>query len=57
MTTTVCAYAHCGDRRVHYEAPDTPRGPQPTDGYRYCSITCAVLDGAIQLRGSDAHDG
>lgn len=52
-----CSYALCGDRRIHWETPDEPRGTQyvevpddyPVDRPVYCSITCSVMDGAMTL--------
>lgn len=57
MKKVPCANTkECPQRRIHFEEPDTPRGTQyievPDDykGPAYCSITCAVLAGAIKLR-------
>lgn len=50
-----CSYKDCGMRRVHHERPDTPRGVQMVtvgekhEGPAYCSLTCALLDGAISI--------
>jgi hypothetical protein len=56
----------CRSRRVHWDEPNTPRGPQfvpMPDGHEgpvYCSITCAVMDGAMRLcckgRRDDPHE-
>lgn len=49
-----CSYVNCGDRRIHWEKPDVPRGPQhfeiPDDyvGPAYCSIECAYYDEGIK---------
>ncbi len=50
-----CAGPGCGDRRIHHESPDVPRGPQfcevPDDfaGDAYCSLSCAIMGGEIGL--------
>ena len=58
MTETkrvVCAYEGCKLRRVHHERPDEPRGPQSVEvpwnyeGNAYCSMTCAIMNGAMKL--------
>lgn len=57
-----CAYARCGERRVHFERPYEPRGTQmikvPADfaSDAFCSITCAVLAGKISLRQKNSHE-
>ena len=52
-----CSYDKCGDRRVHWERPFTPRGPQKImvpDDYtgtrQYCSFECAIYDGAYSVQ-------
>lgn len=46
-----CSYEGCGERRIHHERPDEPRGkvlvevPDGHDDETYCSITCAAMDG------------
>lgn len=51
MKQIPCSYHACGERRVHYEHPDVPRGPQTVEvlddfiGKAYCSIECAAYDG------------
>jgi hypothetical protein len=50
-----CTYVDCGMRRRHFEDPFTLRGTQnvevPDDwsGPVYCSIECAVMDGAMSV--------
>jgi len=50
-----CSCSSCSSKEV-WTKPDTPRGVQlvevPDDhvGPAYCSITCAVLDGAMSLK-------
>lgn len=45
-----CAYIGCGDRRLHHEQTDTPRGkrmikvPKDHEGPVYCSLTCMFMD-------------
>lgn len=56
-----CCYTECCKRRAHYEMPDEERGVQyievpfdyPEDKPAFCSITCAVMAGAMKL----THDG
>ena len=41
-----CKYFDCGSRRVSWDNPYTPRGPQMVeDPHLYCSFECAILDG------------
>jgi hypothetical protein len=48
-----CKYADCGKRRRHFEDPYTERGTQYIDPpYIYCSLECALLDGAISMSKS-----
>ena len=57
MKRVPCRYKDCGTRRRHWEDPYTERGTQyiefPDDQefppYVYCSIECAILDGAISV--------
>ena len=51
-----CGYKDCGNRRVHHERQDTPRGTQYIDvpddfkgDVAYCSITCACMAGAYNV--------
>jgi hypothetical protein len=50
-----CSYERCHLYRAHHEHPETPRGVQyievPGDhpGPYYCSLTCAMLDGYIDM--------
>ena len=58
MKKILCKYSECGDRRVHYEHPDVPRGTVrfevPDDvQFGYCSHTCALMDGYMSLRTKD----
>lgn len=56
--TVPCANARCGERRVHYERPDTLRGPQTVEvrddytGPAFCSIECAAQARVICLQES-----
>lgn len=56
MKQVPCAYSACGDRRIHHEDPDTPRGTQLVkvpDGHRgpaFCSITCSMLAERFTIR-------
>ncbi len=53
-----CDYIDCGDRRAHHEMPDTTRGTRlvdvpddyPAEKRVYCSITCACMAGAYNVR-------
>lgn len=45
-----CQYKNCGDRRVHWMMPDTPRGTVKTDGYAFCSMTCALMSGFLSMK-------
>ena len=62
MKKLPCSYKNCGDRRRHWCDPDTPRGQQMVsveDDYTgpvYCSITCAVMAGAITLKPEDKNE-
>lgn len=57
MKHTPCSGPYCAERRIHYERQDTPRGVQmvevPDDyaGRAFCSITCAMLAGALRADG------
>ncbi len=57
MKKIACSYSKCGDRRIHYEQPDTLRGTQYIritgnhTGPMYCSMECAMYDGFINARG------
>ena len=61
MKKVPCSGPDCALRRVHYES-DVPRGVRYVEvredynGKAYCSITCALMDGALKLRreGPDA---
>jgi len=52
-----CCYPECGNRRVHWERQDEPRGTQsvdvdidtPDDAPVFCSFTCAISDGWMSL--------
>lgn len=50
-----CAYAECGARRIHRCDPFTPRGtrrvevPEDYTGPTYCSYSCAIQNGAMEL--------
>lgn len=51
-----CSGPGCADHRRHWYDPDTPRGVQMVevpDDFKgdkaYCSLTCAILDGAMKL--------
>lgn len=55
-----CSGPGCAERRIHWEEPNTPRGVQYVevpDGFEgskaYCSITCAVLDGAVKVNSDE----
>ena len=56
MKYVSCSSPSCSQRRVHHERPDEERGtqwvevPDAHEGKAYCSLTCALLDGAISLR-------
>ncbi len=51
-----CAYPDCGKRRPHHERPDEERGTQTVEvpwnyeGKAYCSMTCAIMGGAMSVR-------
>jgi hypothetical protein len=51
-----CSGPTCATRRAHWCNPDVERGvqmvevPDGHEGKAYCSITCAVQDGAMTLR-------
>ena len=53
-----CSYSLCHTRRPHHERPDEERGTQwvevpddhPPEKPVYCSMTCAIMDGAMTLR-------
>ena len=57
MKKIKCSGPDCENRRRHWCEPDTPRGPQYVEvqddyeGKAYCSLTCAMLDGAIESNG------
>ena len=50
-----CKYEKCGQRRRHWCDPYTERGtqqvevPDDQEGPIYCSLECAMLDGAISM--------
>jgi hypothetical protein len=50
-----CAGPGCANYRKHWECPDEPRGTQYVEvdedyeGLAFCSLTCALLAGAIKL--------
>jgi len=52
-----CCYPDCGDRRIHHDCQDVPRGHQsvevhldaPEDAPVFCSLTCAISDGYMSL--------
>ena len=52
-----CSYDQCKYHRIHFELPDVPRGvqyvevPDDWEGPAYCSVTCAIMDGAYSLKG------
>ena len=52
-----CSYKKCGNRRKHWMLP-FKRGKQyvnvPDDfhGKAYCSMECALLDGAMSVKGT-----
>lgn len=52
-----CSGPGCSERRIHWCEPNTPRGiqlvevPEDYTGKAYCSMTCAILDGAVKLNG------
>lgn len=58
MKKVPCAYERCGERRIHWCQPDTPRGTQyitveddfDENKKAYCSTECALQDGAFKLR-------
>ena len=58
MKRLPCKHEKCGERRVHHDRPDTPRGVRfvdvpddfTEDDPVFCSITCAVLDGWMSLK-------
>ena len=53
-----CCYEKCGERRVHHERQDEPRGTMqieveddyPDDKPVFCSYTCGLMAGAFSLR-------
>jgi hypothetical protein len=51
-----CSYDACKHRRRHWCSPDVERGVQYVEvddsytGPVYCSLTCALMAGAISLR-------
>lgn len=56
MKKVPCSYEGCKHYRIHHERPHEARGvvwvevPDDHEGKAYCSITCAVLDGAMKLK-------
>lgn len=57
MSKRVACLAYgCAERRVHWARPDVPRGtqyvevPDEYEGPAYCSLTCAILSGALSAR-------
>ena len=58
MKTRDCDNPRCGDRRVHHDMPDTPRGQRqlvlpddyPDNKVCFCSITCACEAGYYNVR-------
>ena len=57
MRMLPCSYAKCGERRIHWDQPYTPRGtqmvPVPDNYYggtQYCSFECAIYDGFMTIR-------
>jgi hypothetical protein len=60
MKKIPCSGPGCSSRRIHYERPETPRGeqlvevPDGHEGKAYCSLTCALMDGAMKLRGDES---
>ena len=61
MKRVLCSREDCSKVRAHWDRPDVQRGPQyivVEDDYvgpAYCSITCALLDGALKedIRGGN----
>lgn len=55
MKKVPCRYKDCGLRRRHWCDPYTDRGiqhievPDDHEGPIYCSLECAILDGAISI--------
>ena len=55
MKKVPCKYKDCGLRRRHWCDPYTDRGtqhvevPVEQDSSVYCSMECAILDGAISV--------
>lgn len=53
-----CNGPGCDKYRIHHERPDEPRGVKyvdapddyPLDKPVYCSITCALMGGAISMK-------
>ena len=53
-----CKNPECGNRRIHYERQDEPRGTQyieVSEGTTendpvFCSITCACMDGWMTVK-------
>jgi hypothetical protein len=56
MKKVKCSGPGCSEKRVSWCNPDTPRGPQYVEvkedyeGKAWCSITCAVMGGAMSLK-------
>jgi hypothetical protein len=63
MKKVQCDYKECSHYRKHWCDPQKERGVQivevPDDfqGKAYCSMTCAVLDGGISLKGCTSSVG
>jgi hypothetical protein len=59
-----CKFPRCGERRIHHDRPDEPRGtqlvevPDTTSEYDpvFCSYTCAIADGWMCLRYETAEE-
>lgn len=55
MKKVPCSGPACKERRIHWERPDMLRGtvlvevPDDFKGDAWCSITCAVMSGAMSL--------
>jgi hypothetical protein len=63
MKKRACSYLECGKRRKHHENQDEERGTRmvevlnsvPEDAPCYCSYTCALMDGGMDLKTGWIH--